>query len=270
MDEDAPLFLDAPAPFGGGHAGGRGDGAAGARGRRAWRAWCCATAGSTARAPTTPRTARTAADVRRRRFPVVGNGSGAVLVRPRRRRGGRHGGGASSAAPRASTTSSTTSRPRCATGCRSTPRRSGAKPPRRVPVWLARLVAGRMVAEMATVLPGASNARAKRELGWRPAHASWRAGFRESLRASAPACRPAAGTPCAANTIATPIATSVRDLITWPSVPTTKPRTSSTMKKVGETRKSPPGSGPSPGSRKSDIARRRAASKGGESILGRG
>src|SRR5688572_13173863 len=44
----------------------------------------------------------------------------------------------------------------------------GAKRPRRVPVWLARLVAGQMVSAMATTLPGASNAKAKRELGWEP------------------------------------------------------------------------------------------------------
>ena len=59
----------------------------------------------------------------------------------------------------------------------------GAKPPRRVPVWLARFVAGRMVADMATVLPGAANAKARRELGWRPAHSSWRSGFAKSLGA---------------------------------------------------------------------------------------
>lgn len=57
----------------------------------------------------------------------------------------------------------------------------GAKPPRRVPVWLARLVAGSAVAGMATILPGAANAKAKSELGWQPAHPSWRTGFAESL-----------------------------------------------------------------------------------------
>ncbi|MFI5028656.1 MAG: NAD-dependent epimerase/dehydratase family protein [Solirubrobacterales bacterium] len=57
----------------------------------------------------------------------------------------------------------------------------GAEPPRHVPVWLARLVAGRVVAEQAIVLRGASNAKAKRELGWQPRHASWRQGFREAL-----------------------------------------------------------------------------------------
>jgi len=54
-----------------------------------------------------------------------------------------------------------------------------AKPPRRVPVWLAKLVAGSSVAAMATQLRGASNAKAKRELGWQPRYASWRDGFRD-------------------------------------------------------------------------------------------
>jgi 2-alkyl-3-oxoalkanoate reductase len=55
----------------------------------------------------------------------------------------------------------------------------GAKPPRRVPVWLAKLVAGSSVAAMAIELRGASNAKAKRELGWQPRYASWREGFRD-------------------------------------------------------------------------------------------
>jgi nucleoside-diphosphate-sugar epimerase len=58
----------------------------------------------------------------------------------------------------------------------------GAKPPRRVPVWLARLIAGRFVAGLSTSLRGASNAKAKRELGWRPRWASWREGFRSAPR----------------------------------------------------------------------------------------
>jgi nucleoside-diphosphate-sugar epimerase len=53
----------------------------------------------------------------------------------------------------------------------------GAKPPRHVPVWLARIVAGGAVAAMATELRGASNAKAKRELGWQPQYPSWRQGF---------------------------------------------------------------------------------------------
>lgn len=61
-----------------------------------------------------------------------------------------------------------------------------AKRPMRVPVWLARMIAGETGVVMLTELRGASNAKAKRELGWTPAHASWRDGFRE-LAASASA-----------------------------------------------------------------------------------
>lgn len=53
----------------------------------------------------------------------------------------------------------------------------GAKKPRRVPVWVARLVAGAAAAEMMTEQRGAANAKAKRELGWQPRYASWRQGF---------------------------------------------------------------------------------------------
>jgi nucleoside-diphosphate-sugar epimerase len=53
----------------------------------------------------------------------------------------------------------------------------GAKPPRRVPRWLGRLLAGEAAAIMMTEVRGASNAKAGRELGWRPAHPSWREGL---------------------------------------------------------------------------------------------
>jgi nucleoside-diphosphate-sugar epimerase len=56
-----------------------------------------------------------------------------------------------------------------------------AKRPMRVPTFLARLLGGKMAAIMATQLRGASNAKAKRELGWQPAHPSWRQGFVASL-----------------------------------------------------------------------------------------
>jgi nucleoside-diphosphate-sugar epimerase len=58
----------------------------------------------------------------------------------------------------------------------------GAKPPRHVPLWLARLITGGFVATMATTLGGASNAKAKRELEWSPRWASWREGFVEAPR----------------------------------------------------------------------------------------
>jgi nucleoside-diphosphate-sugar epimerase len=57
----------------------------------------------------------------------------------------------------------------------------GAKPPRRLPAWIGRLVAGKFMAATATELRGASNEKAKRELGWRPQHSSWRQGFKEAL-----------------------------------------------------------------------------------------
>jgi nucleoside-diphosphate-sugar epimerase len=53
----------------------------------------------------------------------------------------------------------------------------GAKPPRRLPRWLARLFAGEAVVMMATESRGASNAKAKRELGWTLRYPSWRQGF---------------------------------------------------------------------------------------------
>jgi nucleoside-diphosphate-sugar epimerase len=53
----------------------------------------------------------------------------------------------------------------------------GAKPPRRVPRWLARLFAGEAAVVIATESRGASNAKAKRELGWEPRWATWRDGF---------------------------------------------------------------------------------------------
>jgi nucleoside-diphosphate-sugar epimerase len=57
----------------------------------------------------------------------------------------------------------------------------GAKKPLRIPVWVARLFAGPM-AGLLTTLPGASNAKAKRELGWEPRWRTWRTGFHEAPR----------------------------------------------------------------------------------------
>jgi nucleoside-diphosphate-sugar epimerase len=53
----------------------------------------------------------------------------------------------------------------------------GAEPPRHVPRWLARLMAGEAAAMMGTEARGASNAKAKRELGWTLRHPTWREGF---------------------------------------------------------------------------------------------
>ncbi len=58
----------------------------------------------------------------------------------------------------------------------------GAKRPRHMPGWLARLVGGEHLVVMMTQARAGSNAKAKRELGWQPAHPSWRQGFAEVVR----------------------------------------------------------------------------------------
>jgi 2-alkyl-3-oxoalkanoate reductase len=60
----------------------------------------------------------------------------------------------------------------------------GAKPPRHIPVWLARLIGGELAVLMGTEARGAFNAKAKRELGWTPRIASWRQGFKAVYRAT--------------------------------------------------------------------------------------
>ena len=56
----------------------------------------------------------------------------------------------------------------------------GATPPRRLPAWVARPMVGAYGIEFMCGLRGASNARAKAELGWAPSFASWREGFRDA------------------------------------------------------------------------------------------
>jgi nucleoside-diphosphate-sugar epimerase len=57
----------------------------------------------------------------------------------------------------------------------------GARPPRHVPGWAGRLLAGEAAAMMMTEIRGASNEKAKRELGWQPYHPSWRQGIAEAV-----------------------------------------------------------------------------------------
>jgi nucleoside-diphosphate-sugar epimerase len=57
----------------------------------------------------------------------------------------------------------------------------GAKRPMRIPALVARLMAPKQVVEMATAARGASNARARRDLGWSPRLPSWRQGFQKAL-----------------------------------------------------------------------------------------
>jgi nucleoside-diphosphate-sugar epimerase len=53
----------------------------------------------------------------------------------------------------------------------------GARPPRHIPKWLARIVAGEHIVTMMTEARAGSNAKAKRDLSWQPAYSSWRQGF---------------------------------------------------------------------------------------------
>jgi nucleoside-diphosphate-sugar epimerase len=121
-----------------------------------------------------------AADVRRRRFPIIGKGTGLFSFV--------HVDDAASATVAAVE--------RGAPGIYNVvdddpaPQREwvplyaqaiGAPKPLRVPVWLARLVVG-SIATMLGLQPGASNAKAKRELGWEPRWPSWREGFRDAPR----------------------------------------------------------------------------------------
>jgi nucleoside-diphosphate-sugar epimerase len=62
----------------------------------------------------------------------------------------------------------------------------GAKPPMSVPAWLARPMAGSVAVRWMTEARGSSNAKAERELDWRPAWSSWRDGFRQALEDPAP------------------------------------------------------------------------------------
>jgi 2-alkyl-3-oxoalkanoate reductase len=69
----------------------------------------------------------------------------------------------------------------------------GAKPPRHLPAWLVRTVAGEAAVAMGTTVRGASNAKAKRELRWSPRYPSWRTGFPAVYGAGASAKQPVAG-----------------------------------------------------------------------------
>lgn len=61
----------------------------------------------------------------------------------------------------------------------------GAKPPRRAPVWLARLLAGPQGVAFMTTQRGASNAKAKAELDWHPQWPTWRQGFSAAPQSAA-------------------------------------------------------------------------------------
>ena len=110
--------------------------------------------------------------IRKRKFPVVGDGGGvwglvgASPTPPRRRSQPWRTEGA------VSTTSSMTTPPRVAEWLPELASMLGAKKPMRVPRFVGRLAAGHAGVVLMTELRGASNAKAKRELGWQPAHST--------------------------------------------------------------------------------------------------
>ena len=114
--------------------------------------------------------------VRKRQFPIVGDGGGVILVHPpgRRRRGDR----ARARATRPGHLQRRRRRARPGARVAAGARRARSAPSRRATSrsWLARLFAGDGLAMM-TESRGASNAKAKRELGWTLRHPSWRQGF---------------------------------------------------------------------------------------------
>ena len=118
--------------------------------------------------------------IRARKLPLVGDGAGVWSFI--------HADDAAKAAvvaaegePRASTTSSTTSRRPSAVWLPYLAECLGARPPRHVPAWIARFAIGEVGVSMMTQIRGASNAKARRELGWEPAWRSWREGFVSGL-----------------------------------------------------------------------------------------
>ena len=100
-----------------------------------------------------------------------------VVLHPRRRRGRGDGGGDRARRAVVSTTWSTMIPLRSPSGCRRWLRSSAPRSRCACPRFIGRLFAGETGVVMMTEVRGASNAKAKRELAWRPAHPSWRQGF---------------------------------------------------------------------------------------------
>jgi nucleoside-diphosphate-sugar epimerase len=178
-DEDAPLFLDAPAPFGEGvrvieemerrvlEAGDL----EGLVLRYGWFYGPGTHFGDDG---------ATAQDVRRRRFPVVGKGTGLFSFIHVDDAAAATVAGVERGAPGVYNIVDDEPAP-MRDWLPAYAEAIGAKRPLRLPVWLVRLAAGRM-ATVVNVQPGAANTKAKRQLGWEPRWTSWREGFREAPR----------------------------------------------------------------------------------------
>ncbi len=142
------------------------------------RASCSATAASTAPAPRCGTAARVIDLLRKRRFPVIGDGNGvwsfvriddaaeATVAAIEHGKRGVYNIVDDSPEP-------------VREWLPGIAEAVGAKPPRHVPRWLGRLLGGEAAVVMMTEVRGASNEKAKRELGWRPRYPSWREGLAE-------------------------------------------------------------------------------------------
>ena len=119
--------------------------------------------------------------IRARKLPIIGDRRRHLVVRPHRGRGRGHGHRRGTGSRGIYQIADDEPAP-VAEWLPVVSRRLGAKPPMHVPRWLGRLVGGEVAAVVMTEVRGASNAKAKRELGWTPRH-SWRS----SLGAAEPA-----------------------------------------------------------------------------------
>ncbi|HEX3561347.1 MAG TPA: NAD(P)-dependent oxidoreductase [Solirubrobacterales bacterium] len=118
--------------------------------------------------------------VRRRRFPIVGNGAGTWSLVHIRDAAAATAAAMDRGDPGVYNVVDDDPAP-VAVFLPELAKNIGAKPPRHVPRWLGRLVGGEVAVIMMTTIRGASNAKAKRELGWQLRYPSWRLGFKDGL-----------------------------------------------------------------------------------------
>ncbi len=93
----------------------------------------------------------------------------------------------------------------------------GAKPPHHVPVWVGRLAGGEVTVSMMTRIRGTSNAKARRELAWAPRYPSYREGFRDGLTDAGPTAPIVRTAPTASTAPITPTAPTPRSALTTPT-----------------------------------------------------
>lgn len=118
--------------------------------------------------------------VRKRRFPIVGNGAGVWSLVHIRDAAAATFAAIDQGAPGVYNVVDDDPAP-VAVFLPELAKDIGAKPPRHVPRWLGRLAGGEAAVVMMTDIRGGSNAKAKREFGWQLQYPSWRLGFKDGL-----------------------------------------------------------------------------------------